>query len=364
MEHVNKKIPQPDPKVFEGTAELKPVSENGFINKEYYDKFLSTILDQSKEYPEPTPLINLIIGSEVIPLLTLKSFSLLQGKQKSKKTITLALMVAAYIRHMITVQSIYFEGVGNGTVLWFDCEQGESYAARTMKLVLKLAGIETSPRLIYCDLRQHTPTERFQIMETAIQATENVKLVIVDGLVDLMNDFMDAAEAHKIITKLLALCSAYDIHVAGVLHQNKADKNARAHIGSIGSQKGEIEISVEVDPDDKARSIVSCANLRGMPFEPFAIRWDKGHLPCIDQVYKQHGTKKEVSNQLNYEKCKSIAEQIFKPLTALKHKEAIAAIMQLEKVSEPTAVRRLKDYVLWEFVQKGPDNIYRKKVSA
>lgn len=351
-----------DPKVFEGTVELKPIRENGKENQDLYNKFLSTILDQQKEYPDPTPLINLVCGSEVIPLLTLKSFSLIQGKQKSKKTITLALVVAAYIRRMISAQAIYFEGVGNGTVLWFDCEQGESYAARTMKLALKMAGVETSPRLIYSDLRQLTPHERMQIIETAIQATANVKLVIVDGLVDLMNDFMDAAEAHRTITRLLALCSTYDIHISGVLHQNKADKNARAHIGSIGSQKGELEISVEVDPDDKARSIVSCTNPRGMPFEPFAIRWDRGSLPCIDQEYKQTGTKKEVMNQRNYENGKRVAEIVFRPLAVLSYRETGEAIAAEEKVAIATANRRIKDFIAWGFIEQGADGKYRKKM--
>lgn len=351
-----------DPKVFDGTADLVPVRTNGAAEKELYDKFLSTILDQQKDYPDPTPLVSLVSGSDMIPLLTLKSFSLFQGKQKSKKTITLALIVAAYIRHMQSNEEIYFEGIGDGTVLWFDCEQGQSYAARTMKMVLRVAGIETSPRLMYSDLRQFTPKERMQIIEAAIQSTDNVKLVIIDGLVDLMNDFMDAAEAHQVITKLLALCSTYDLHIAGVLHQNKADKNARAHIGSIGSQKCEIEISVEVDAEDRARSIVTCANPRGMPFEPFAIRWDKGSLPCIDQDYRQAGTKKEIASVRNYENGKRVVDTVFKPFAALSYTEAGEHIASVEKVSISTANRRIKDYVAWGFIEQSTDGKYRKKV--
>lgn len=353
-----------DPKVFEGTEELKPVRDNGLINKEYYDKFLASVLDQERDYPAPPPLINLIAGSDVFPVLTDKSFSLWQGKQKSKKTIALVIAVASFLRQRLCTDTIYMQGVGDGTVLWFDTEQGESYAARTMKMILRLMGdVKTSPRFIYCDLRKYTPSERLKIIQTGIEATPGVRFVVIDGLIDLLVNWREPEESHALFTAILNFCSTYNIHIAGVLHQNKADKNAREIVGTIASQKCEIEIMAEVDPDDRARSIITFINTRGLPeIAPFSIRWDKGSLPCIDQDYKQQGTKKEVFNQMNYERSKQIAESVFKPLVALKNKEALALIMQLEKVSEPTAGRRLKDYVGWGFVEKGADGLYRKKM--
>ncbi|MEJ7766542.1 MAG: AAA family ATPase [Chitinophagaceae bacterium] len=294
-----------------------------------------------------------------MPLLTLKSFSLWQGKQKSKKTTALALIVAAVICGRInSLDGIKFEGSLEGSVLFFDNEQGESYAARTMKLILKLAGLETSPKSIYCDLREFSPNERKKIIEAGIMATPDVKLVVIDGLVDLLTDFMDAGEGHITITEILKLCSAYNIHVAGVLHQNKADKNARAHVGTISSQKCEIEITTEVDPDDKSRSIVSCINSRGLPFEPFAIRWDKGSLPCICQDWTTITNSDSKANK-NYKLSKEIVAMVFKPFTALSNKEAVEGIMNAAKKSESTAKRMLKDYLGWSLVIKSQDGNYR-----
>jgi hypothetical protein len=208
----------------------------------------------------------------------------LAGKQKSKKTTVLAMAVAAIVGQIRTTDSIRFEAAANGVVLFFDNEQGESFAARTMKLILKLAGLESSSRLIYCDLREFSPSERLEIIKAAVAETPNVLLVVVDGVVDLMNDFMDAKEGHTTITELLRLSSMFDIHVAGVIHQNKgASKDPRAHVGSISSQKCEREIMTEVDEYDRAQSIVTCKESRAMPFDTFAIRWDKGMLPIIVQ---------------------------------------------------------------------------------
>ncbi|MEH6304682.1 AAA family ATPase [Olivibacter sp. CPCC 100613] len=290
--------------------------------------FKRSILDQTKDYPLPQPIVNFVHDGEIIPLLTKKSFSLWQGKQKSKKTTALALAVASFINPVEKSERTYFLGAVKGPVLFFDNEQGESYAARTMRLILKLANLETSPNLIYCDLREFSPKDRLAIIHAAIEVTEDVRWVIIDGIVDVMDDFMSAEEGHFVITDLLKLCSKYDIHVSGVLHQNKGQsKDARAHVGSIASQKCEIEVMVERSPDDNSMSIVSAKECRGLPFEDFAIRWDKGELPKIVQGFSRqvHETVKKQKALLPEE----IADET--------HREILAKVLRVDstpKLSE------------------------------
>jgi len=346
-----------DPEVFSGEKRL-PESEDSLSNDVYRREFNRSILDQAKDYPLPEPVINLVQNLETTVFLTLKSFSLWQGKQKSKKTTLLALAIAAYIRRTPVNEGIRFEYASPGIVMFFDTEQGESYAARTMKLILKLAGSNTSPFLIYSDLRSYSPNERQKIIEAGIKCTPNVKIVVIDGLVDLLTDFMDAAEGHSCITHLIRLCSIYDIHVAGVLHQNKNDKNARAHVGTISSQKCEMEIATEVDPDDRSRSIITCVNSRGLPFEPFAIRWNKGTLPIICQDWAS-GAGQESKTVKKVNNAKAIVGTVFKPLAALTHTEALKAIKLATVKSESTAKRFLNDLVDWDMVRKGNDGLYR-----
>lgn len=346
------------------TGEI-PISKNGSVKEEndrYNEFFKQSILDQEKEYPLPVPVISINQNDNAIPFLTLKSFSLWQGKQKSKKTTALALAVASFIKYQHHPADGLFKGMTEGSVLFFDNEQGESYAARTMQLILKLADVKSSPKLIYCDLREFSPADRIKIIRAGVENTPDTKLVVIDGLVDLLTDFMDAGEGHATTTEILRLCSQYDIHVAGVLHQNKNDKNARAHIGTIASQKCEVEISTEVDPDDRNQSFVVCVNSRGLPFEQFAIRWDKGSLPCINEEWKATSSS-EVKNVKNYNHAKEMVEAIFTRTKSLTHTEAIKEIMNATMKSESAAKRYLKDYLGWEFVEKGPDGNYRRKMA-
>jgi hypothetical protein len=335
--------------------------ENGYV-----DIFRQTILDQKADYPAPIPVISIVQKDEVIPFLTLKSFSLWQGKQKSKKTTALAVAIAAFISDHGTMAPIpegtFFKTGEPGVVLFFDTEQGQSFAARTMRLILNMAGLSSSVKLIYCDLREHSPADRWKIIIAGIESIPEVKIVVIDGLVDLLNDFMDAGDGHTAITEILRACSHYNIHVCGVLHQNKNDKNVRAHVGSIASQKCEMEISTEVDPQNRCQSIVSCVNSRGLPFEPFAIVWNKGELPRINNDCDISVRTDRPKTSKYYDDRKRVADTLFKPLVALRHTDAKKQIATLAGVSERTAIRMIDDMETYEFIEKGPDDLYRRKM--
>ena len=369
-DHAGKKKPVPDIKLddFEqGTwksEEPKARSNDTSQQDDYRQKFLSSILDQDKDYPLPEAILGIVHGDVETPLLTKKSCSLYQGKQKSKKTTVLAMAIAQFItsKKYPDPGNIYFKAYGDGVAMIFDTEQGESYAARTMRTILNIADTRKSSRLIYCDLRQYPPSERKQIIEAGIQATPNVQLVVIDGLVDLMNDFMDAGEGHMTATEILKLCSVYNIHIACVLHQNKADSNARAHIGSIASQKCEMEISTEVDKNDRARSIVKCINSRGMPFEEFAIRWDKGSLPKIDQGWSSTGGDVDETNTKKHKEAYHRAYGILAPPKSLSYTDAIKVLEESRGISTSTAKRWFTEFIDRELVEKGSDGNYRFKV--
>lgn len=327
--------------------------------RDYLSLFESTILDQSKDYPDPEPILNLVRDDDVHPFLTKGSFSLWQGKQKSKKTTVLALAVASIIAENKSTDPIRFQSDEVGKVLFLDCEQGKSYAARTMKLILKVADLESSKNLIYCDLREIAPKERLELIKVALEFNHGIKLAVIDGLVDFMEDYMSSQEGHALVIELLKLCSQNNIHIAGVLHQNKADKNARAHIGSISSQKCEVEIMVERDPDDSSLSVVSFKETRGLPIDDFAIRWDKGQLPCIvqqwERVQQPSTGRKRLSQPHEFPEAThvEILTKVFKEqseLTSAEFQEGLMAAWSI--FSDDMKLTRAKTFRSW-YVQNG-----------
>jgi hypothetical protein len=351
---------------FDNSANLDEIADRLALNGNEADKpkqlsalekFRKSILDQTRDYSEPASIVNLVQYETVHAFLTRKSYSLWQGKQKSKKTTALAILVACMISQSASQDDIRFEAVCDGVILIFDNEQGESFAARTMKLILKMAGVVQSPRLIYCDLREFSPTERMEIIKAAIANTPNVILAIIDGVVDLMNDFMDAKEGHTTVTDILKLCSQFDIHIAGVLHQNKGvSKDARAHVGSISSQKCEREIMAEVDPDDRSESIIICKESRSLPFDDFNIRWGKGELPHIVQkrVFKRPADQKAIKPSAKLAKDyddlfhREMISTLFTTTREPKYTELYRGIkVYMQEKGNAIGDNKAKDYVTW-----------------
>jgi hypothetical protein len=66
------------------------------------------------------------------------------------------------------------------------------------------------------------------------------------------------------------------IHI--ILHQNKADENARGHIGTELNNKAETVLEVAKDKMNSNISTVHAVYIRAMDFEPFAFRINEDAL--------------------------------------------------------------------------------------
>ena len=227
-------------------------------------------LDLSEDY-ERAPEILKVHGSVIG---TLGNFSASIGKAKSKKTFNVSAIVAAALKNG-TVLSYTAELPENRRkILYVDTEQSSYHCAKVAKRILRMAGLPTGRNhkdLEFLVLRKYTPEERIAIVREAIYRTENVGLVVIDGIRDMVYDINSPSESTKVISLLMTWTGERDIHIHTVLHQNKGDENARGHIGTELSNKAETVLQVEKDEKDPDISTVKAAHIRAMNFEPFAF---------------------------------------------------------------------------------------------
>jgi hypothetical protein len=102
-------------------------------------------------------------------------------------------------------------------------------------------------------------------------------------------DINSSEEAAFITNKLLKWSEELDIHIITVLHQNKADNNARGHVGTELINKAESVLSIAKDSTDNELSIVTPEYFRGREFEPFAFSINEHGLPGISDnfIYRE-----------------------------------------------------------------------------
>ena len=183
-------------------------------------------LSLSKTYekaPEILKVHNSVIG-------TLGNFSASIGKAKSKKTFNVSAIVAAALTNGIVLRYVAALPEDKRKILYVDTEQSPYHCLKVARRILRMAGLPTdrdNENLEFLALRKHTPEERIAIVEQAIYRTDNIGLVIIDGIRDMVYDINSPSEATCIISKLMQWTDDRQIHIHTILHQNKADENAR-----------------------------------------------------------------------------------------------------------------------------------------
>lgn len=233
--------------LMEGNAERQapPETKRSDIRKLWGEILITT------EPPEDVPLIKI----NDIPVATAGNHSLVVGKKKARKTLFLVWLITQYNGDIST------------DILFFDTEQGKRHVYQIRKKVSILTGKDVP--VFY--LRGKSPQERQQIItETVKQWPTMPKLIIIDGIRDLLSNINDPDQSTDLIVWLESMTVEHGLHVVNVLHLNKTDSNARGHIGTELQNKAEIIIEIEKD-EQAGCSLVKCESSRDQPFENFAF---------------------------------------------------------------------------------------------
>ncbi|KAA6325472.1 hypothetical protein EZS27_025322, partial [termite gut metagenome] len=207
---------------------------------------------------------------------------------KSKKTFNVSAIVAAALKNGTVLQYVAELPESKRKVLYVDTEQSPYHCQKVMKRIACMAGLPLNKHpenLEFLALRKHTPETRIAIVEEAIYGSEGLGLVIIDGIRDMVYDINSPSEATRIISKLMQWTDERQIHIHTILHQNKADENARGHIGTELNNKSEAVLEIARDKLDSTVSIVQAIHIRAMDFQPFAFRINEDALPELVEGY-------------------------------------------------------------------------------
>ena len=241
---------------------------------------------------------------------TLGNFSCITGKSKSKKTFFLTMLIASVLDDENSFPRFKSE-VPNSIVLHFDTEQSKYHTQLVAKRVVNLLEQReiTSNYSCYC-LRPFSSEERIDLIEEAIYSTKNLKLVIIDGIADLIIGYNNEDEAIKVISKFMKWTAERNIHIITVVHQNKGDNNAKGHLGSLILQKAETVLSIEKDGEI---STAKPTHSRGIDIDPISFTIDEHGLPKItDYVVNEVTSNNKSPFEYAKEVHKGILERVFK----------------------------------------------------
>jgi len=305
-------------------------------------------IDPTIEVPQPP----IVLSFQDTVICTRGNFSLITGKAKSRKTFLVSAMAASGICGFSSIAGLTGSLNESEQVLYFDTEQGSYHLQRTVQRICLQAGNPNPPNFAAYGLRPLSPAERLELVDHVILTSKNPGLVIIDGIRDLLSEGINCeAEATSLTSKILKWTYEKMIHVVLVLHQNKADNNARGHIGSELTNRAETVLSVAKDPKYPDISAVTPEYCRGIEPEPFFFIINPEGLPVIT-------TSDEPSNA-KYESMRDNFERLLPGMLSMPYNELVNEYYELAGVSERTAKRHITHAVKVKLILKGLNGEYR-----
>lgn len=224
------------------------------------------------EIPKPVLLIN------GITVATEQNIVTVTGLPKAGKSTYMAGLVASSIQHIETYGMRLMRTTSRNRIAYFDTEQSDYHCDKWVKQkLLTLTDKESLPE--YIDMfrcREDEPTTIIEMIETYLHAKAKVcRIIIIDGLIDLVNSVNDEVECNRLKHRIRAWTKRYNIVIIAVLHTSKnASQNTVGHLGSIMDRLSEAVILVEKEKENN-RYRLSAKMTRNGDFPDVVISYDK-----------------------------------------------------------------------------------------
>lgn len=242
---------------------------------EMYQRIEQNIISASDNLPQLVP----VISRKGVLLCSEGNISAIVGEAKSKKTF----LCTAFVGSLLDMykQNHFDIEPRLCKVLWVDTEQSREHIQKVL-FRINLLGMfpynAANQRLLTQTLREESPAARLEQVCYAIEY-HRPKLVVIDGVSDLMSNTNNLEESEALVARLLQLSSQHSCHIMNVLHTNPNSDKARGHLGSTLMRKAETVIFVHKVGE---RSIVEPQYCRNMPFERFAFSVEE--IPDAEQI--------------------------------------------------------------------------------
>lgn len=210
---------------------------------------------------------------------------LVTGLEKSRKTTFLKALIASMLED--GKRRINFSLALNGRkAIFVDTEQPEQFFHRTQTHAHTLAGIRgNTPIYDAYSFRDLTIEERIECTEHLIKTTENLGLLVLDGVLDLVKNFNDEAQCQALVHRLMKWTAESNAMIMTVIHEGKGTGFMMGHLGSALARKCDFAIKMTHNSDTQFTEVSSKLG-RTKPFPSFEFTQDDEGYPILNHLEK------------------------------------------------------------------------------
>lgn len=215
------------------------------------------------------------------------------GMQKSRKTQIMNKVIASALSGNRKLR-FNFELEGKN-ILLFDTEQPQSRFQKNCKQILVDADIKGNSKCFHAfNLRPYTWDQRLNAIKEIIALYDNIGMIVIDGIVDICEDFMDSQKSIKTIQELMKITDTTGAMLFGMLHLTKSGEYGRGHLGTEFQNK--CDFIIQTKKSETNITEVTCKECREEPFHKFYVNQDATGLYICDP----EGNIVDIREEKNY----------------------------------------------------------------
>jgi AAA domain/Bifunctional DNA primase/polymerase, N-terminal len=242
------------------TAETRPPDDDSFL------QFLrGTMFDINNPPKEEEVVLTVFTEGKVHKIAPTGGIVAVVGEQKSGKSMIVSAITASALAQK-RVLGFQQQDTG-GRKIYFDTEQPLFFYGMSQKRIYRMAGMSANRRDYETyHLRRLDTKQRVKAIDLILSQPGRIDFVVIDGIVDLCDDFNDTKESKAVISRLLQWSDKTKALFYVVLHTTKTNGFMRGHLGTELQNK--IDSSIETS-FDKSSNVFKVKNRDARGWAPF-----------------------------------------------------------------------------------------------
>ena len=222
---------------------------------------------------KPIPILSVNQNGRLIDIFTEENISMIQGQAKSRKST----LIKAICQGILVGNNKFVSSYHRNKIAIIDTEQSTYHCYRAVSMIKRMTGMTVD----YFSVAGLNSKQKIQLVENYLQQND-CGFMILDNIVHFLTNFNDVNESAEVTEWLIKIKKQYNVHICNILHENSGENaKARGHLGTNLKNLCESIIKIEIDRNDRSKSIVSADAMRGEEFEKFSIELDGQGSPYL-----------------------------------------------------------------------------------
>jgi hypothetical protein len=257
------------------------------------------------------PKENILISIQNKKVLTERNITIISGKPKSRKSVVAhSIIMAATSGHPVLGIECNINKIDD--VILIDTEQNKHDLHTSLCRMKSLVNLDLFPvNLKVYSFRELNAEQIKQSIELMLNQNSKIKLIVIDGMLDLIFNMNDVIEVKHTIDFIKRLLTNFPISIVGVLHQSRATNFTIGHIGAFMDRFAQSIIDVTKLEDGsseiKSNMMRSDADFKAYTFywnyiqNNYSVNWMESTELVLNKVtdYSEHQHKEKLNKIFN-----------------------------------------------------------------